>query len=178
MSIRQQAARVSEAIDTFSNFLGRTVSWLTLFMVITMFSVAVLRYVFNIGWIAMQESIIYMHACVFLLGAAFTLQQDGHVRVDIFYRGASIRYRALVDLLGSLFLLLPVCIFIFWSSWGYVSSSWALSEGSREAGGLPGVYLLKSTILLMAATVSLQGISIILKNLLILSNRSAESSRP
>lgn len=173
MSIRQQAARISGAIDRFNDILGRTVSWLTLLMVITMFTVAVLRYAFNIGWIAMQESITYMHACVFLLGAAFTLKQDGHVRVDIFYRGASIRYKALVDLLGCLLLLLPVCVFIFWVSWDYVSSSWALSEGSREAGGLPGVYLLKSTILLMAATMSLQGVSIILKNILILSDTSS-----
>ena len=93
-----------------------------------------------------------------MLGAAYTLRFDGHVRVDIFYRDFSARHKALVDLLGSLFLLLPVCIFLLWSSWGYVASAWSLREGSGEAGGLPYVYLLKTLIPLSAFLLILQGI--------------------
>ena len=174
MSMKHLAAATTRRIDSLNDLIGKSVAWLTATMVLTMFAIVVLRYGFNIGWIAMQESITYMHTCVFLLGAAYTLRHDGHVRVDIFYRKANGRFRAIVNLAGSLLFLLPMSIFIFWVSWDYVSSSWLLSEGSREAGGLPGVYLLKSTILLMASTICLQGFSIILKSLLILSGDASE----
>jgi TRAP-type mannitol/chloroaromatic compound transport system permease small subunit len=145
--------------DGLNERIGRAVAWLTLGMVLVTFAVVVLRYVFNVGWIAMQESVTYMHALVFLLGAAYTLRHDGHVRVDIFYRKMGPRAQAWVDLLGALLLLTPVCIAIIWVSWGYVASSWSLLEGSRETGGLPGVFLLKSTILAMAGLMILQGLS-------------------
>lgn len=160
--------RISTSIDQFSDACGRAIAWLTLFMVLTQFSVVILRYMFGIGWIAMQESILFMHGLVFLLGAAYTLRHEGHVRVDIFYQRLSRRGQALVDAGGTLILLLPVCGYIFWSSWGYVADSWQYFEGSREAGGLPGVFLLKSSILLMAGLFSLQGISMLLKNLVII----------
>ena len=160
--------RISSLIDNFSDACGRAIAWLTLGMVLTQFTVVILRYVFEIGWIAMQESILFMHALVFLLGAAYTLRHEGHVRVDIFYRRMSRKSQALVDVLGTLFLLLPVCGYIFWSSLVYVSDSWSLFEGSREAGGLPGVFLLKTSILLMAGFFSLQGLSMLLKNLIII----------
>jgi TRAP-type mannitol/chloroaromatic compound transport system permease small subunit len=163
--------RVTRLIDDFSDACGRAIAWLTLCMVLTQFAVVILRYVFEIGWIAMQESILFMHALVFLLGAAYTLRHEGHVRVDIFYRHLSRQAQALVDTLGTLFLLLPVCVYIFWSSWGYVTDSWHLLEGSREAGGLPGVFLLKTSILLMAGLFSLQGMSMLLKNLVIIFSR-------
>ncbi len=123
------------------------------------FAVVVLRYAFQLGWIAMQESILYLHASLFLLGAAYTLKHDAHVRVDIFYRSFSARGKALVDLLGALFLLLPVCGFLLWISWDYMATAWSLREGSRETGGLPYVYLLKTLIPLSAALLILQGIS-------------------
>lgn len=113
----------------------------------------------------MQESILFMHALVFLLGAAYTLKQDAHVRVDIFYRKLGTKGKAWVDLLGTLFLLMPVSLFIFWVSWDYVASSWSLLEGSREAGGLPGVYLLKSSILIMASLLLLQGLAMLMRSL-------------
>jgi TRAP-type mannitol/chloroaromatic compound transport system permease small subunit len=163
--------RVTRLIDDFSDACGRAIAWLTLCMVLTQFAVVILRYVFEIGWIAMQESILFMHALVFLLGAAYTLRHEGHVRVDIFYRHLSRQAQALVDTLGTLFLLLPVCVYIFWSSWGYVTDSWHLLEGSREAGGLLGVFLLKTSILLMAGLFSLQGMSMLLKNLVIIFSR-------
>ena len=145
-------------IERFIDWSGRTVSWLTLLMVIVTFIVVVLRYVFDIGWIALQESVTYMHAMVFLVGASWTLQQEAHVRVDIFYSRFSPRTKAWVDLGGSLLMLLPVMVFVAWISWAYVIDSWGVFEGSREAGGLPAVFLLKSLILVMAAMLILQAL--------------------
>jgi TRAP-type mannitol/chloroaromatic compound transport system permease small subunit len=145
-------------IERFIDWCGRTVSWLTLFMVLVTFIVVVLRYVFDIGWIALQESITYMHALVFLVGAAWAMQQQAHVRVDILYSRFSTRTRAWIDLLGSLLFLLPVMVFIAWISWEYVIDSWDVLEGSREAGGLPAVFLLKSLILVSAALLILQAL--------------------
>lgn len=161
-------ARIARRLDRLSEWTGRLIAWLTLGMVIVTFAVVVLRYLFSSGSIAMQESITYMHALVFMLGAAYTLRHDGHVRVDIFYQKFGPRGRAWVDLLGTLLLLLPVTLFIAWVSWEYVAASWALKEGSPEAGGLPGVYLLKSAIPAMAILMVLQGLSLALRSLLVL----------
>ena len=151
--------KLSHYFDQISEWTGRLVAWLTFAMVITTFVVVVLRYLFDFGSIALQESITFMHAMVFMLGAAYTLRHEGHVRVDIFYRRFGERGRAWVDLLGVLLLLMPVTLFISWVSWDYVVSSWSLLEGSREAGGLPGVFLLKSVIPLMALLLLLQGVA-------------------
>ena len=145
-------------IERFIDWSGRTVSWLTLLMVIVTFIVVVLRYVFDIGWIALQESTTYMHAMVFLVGASWAMQQQAHVRVDIFYSRFSTKTKAWVDLFGGLLLLLPVVTFIAWISWEYVISSWKVLEASREAGGLPGVFLLKSLILVLAIMLILQAL--------------------
>ncbi len=160
--------RIARLIDQLSEWTGRTIAWLILGMVIVTFAVVLLRYLFNIGWIAMQESITYMHALVFMLGAAYTLRHDGHVRVDIFYQKFSPKGRAWVDLIGTLLLLLPVTLLIAWISWEYVADSWELKERSREAGGIPGVYLLKTAIPLMALLLVLQGVSLALRSLLVL----------
>jgi len=149
----------SSRLDRLAELTGQATAWLTLVLVLVTFTVVVLRYAFQFG------SILYLHASVFMLGAAYTLRIDGHVRVDIFYRGFSARHKALVNLLGSLLLLLPVCIFLLWSSWGYVATSWSLHEGSREAGGLPYVYLLKTLIPLSALLLILQGVSQVLSSL-------------
>lgn len=167
--------RIANGIDLLSEWSGRLVAWLTLAMVLTTFTVVVLRYAFNIGWIAMQESVSFMHAIVFLVGAAYTLKHEGHVRVDIFYRGMSTRRRAIVDLLGTLLMLIPTSIFVLWVSWEYVAASWSLLEGSREPGGLPGVFLLKSVIPLMAALLLLQGVSILLRSVLALTGVEQDS---
>lgn len=151
--------KLASTIETLVDFSGRAVSWLALLMVIITFIVVVLRYLFDYGSIALQESVTYMHATLFLVGAAWTLQQNAHVRVDILYNRCSEKTRALIDLLGSLFLLMPLMLFIAWISWQYVVDSWGVYEGSREAGGLPGVFLLKSLILLMAALLVLQAIA-------------------
>ena len=117
----------------------------------------------------MQESALYLHAALFLLGAAYTLKKDGHVRVDIFYRGFSAKRKALVDLLGTLLLLLPVCGFLLWTSWDYVSTAWSIREGSQETGGLPYIYLLKTLIPVAVVLLIVQGISQILASLSLLS---------
>ena len=157
-----------QGLEAFNEGLGRAVSWLTLGMVLLTFLVVVLRYLFDLGWIAMQESVTYLHATVFLGGAAYTLRHDGHVRVDVFYQRFPPRAQAWVDLWGTLLLLMPVCGFIAWVSWDYVLQSWELGEGSREAGGLPGVYLLKGMILVMAASLVMQGVALLLRSLLTL----------
>ena len=128
---------------------GKVVAWLTLVMVLLAFAIVVLRYGLNLGWIWLQESVTYLHVTVFTVVAAWALQQDGHVRVDIFYATMSDKKRALVDLVGTLIFLVPFCIFILVTALPYVSSSWKLLETSREAGGLPMVFLLKSLILIM-----------------------------
>lgn len=129
-----------------------------------MFAVVVLRYGFDLGWIAMQESITYLHAAVFLLGSAYTYQQNGHVRVDVFYRRYSVKVKHIVDLLGCLLLMLPVASYIAITCWPYVMQSWQLLEGSREPGGLPFVYILKSFMLIFAIMMVLQAISEIIKH--------------
>lgn len=140
-------------------------------MVLVTFGVVVLRYLFDVGWIAMQESITYMHSMVFMLGAAYTLCRDGHVRIDIAYRRFGPRGRALVDLLGTLLLLLPTAGFILWIGWAYVAESWRVMEGSHEAGGLPGVFALKTLVLLMPALLILQGVAWAIRSLLTLLGR-------
>jgi len=159
-----------QTIDTITELLGKAVAWLTLLMVLLTFSIVVLRYGFNLGWIGMQESVLYFHGIVFMLGAAYTLKHDGHVRVDIFYQKYSPKQKALLNFFGSVILLLPVCIFIFFISLDYVLSSWNIMESSPEAGGLPLVYLNKSLILLLAITLSLQGLAEIVRNILMLSD--------
>lgn len=156
-----------QIINFINEWIGKTVSWLTLMMVITTFVIVILRYVFDSGWIAMQESVSYMHAMVFMLGAAYTLKHNAHVRVDIIYQHCSEKTKAWIDCIGALVLLMPVMGFIIWSSWEYVSDSWRIQESSRNSGGLPGVYLLKTIILCMAGLLILQSIALFLQNIAI-----------
>jgi TRAP-type mannitol/chloroaromatic compound transport system permease small subunit len=123
-----------------------------------------MRYVFDAGFIWVQESAVWMHAVAFMLGAAFTLRDDEHVRVDVFYRVMSARQQAWVDLLGVVLFLVPVCAFLAWKSFDFVVQSWRIGEVSRESGGLPFPFvpLLKSVLLLMPAGVALQGMSLFL----------------
>lgn len=165
-----------DLIDKFTTVIGRTIAWLTLAMVMLTFLIVVLRYGFNLGWIAMQESVLYLHGIVFMLGAAYTLQQDGHVRVDIFYQKFSEKKQALVNFLGGIFLLLPVCIFIFWVSLDYVLTSWQIMEKSPEAGGLPLVFISKSLILVFTICLLLQGIAEILRNLVKMIDKENDSA--
>jgi TRAP-type mannitol/chloroaromatic compound transport system permease small subunit len=161
-------------IDAFSEMSGRLVAWLTILMMIITCTIVVLRYGFSIGSIAMQESIGYLHATVFLLAMAFTLRRDGHVRVDIFYREFNHRQKAWVNALGSLVFLLPICGFMLITSWDFVANAWAVKEGSPNANGLPLVYLLKSLIPLAAILLALQGIAEVIRSVLTLTGPEAE----
>jgi len=156
---------LSKLLDAFSIRVGHAVSWLTLLMVIVTFVIVVLRYVFGTGLIWLQESLTWMHAAVFMLGAAYTLQREEHVRVDIFYRKMSEQQRAWVNLLGVLVFIFPMCAFFVYESVDYVAASWSLREVSRNSGGLsyPAVPLLKSVLVIMPVAVALQGLALLLR---------------
>ncbi len=149
----------AQKISTFNDWLGRTISWLTLIMVILTFVIVILRKFFDLGWIWLQESVTWMHACVFMLAAAYTLQNEDHVRVDIFYTRFSPKKKALINLCGSVFLLLPLCVFIIWSSFDYVAESWRIQETSWQSGGLSFLYILKSIVPITALLLLVQGVS-------------------
>ena len=158
-------------INLINKLIGETVSWLTLFMVLITFLVVVLRYGFNIGFIWMQESVRFMYAAVFLLCAGYTLLKNKHVRVDVLYLNLSERSKAIVDLFGSVFLLLPVCFVIFYYSWSYVINSWQQMEGSIEERGLHLVFIMKTFIWLFAILVSMQSLATIINSFIILKNK-------
>jgi TRAP-type mannitol/chloroaromatic compound transport system permease small subunit len=164
-------------IDQTTELIGKVVSILAILMVVVTCYIVIARYVFNTGSIAVQESVIYFNAILFMLSAGFTLKHNGHVRVDVFYGKASPRYKAWVDLFGSLFLLMPVAIFIMVASWDYVSSAFAIKEQSGEAGGLPWVYLLKGMIPVMSIVLIFQGIAEIIRNAFILFAPDSELAR-
>ena len=163
-----QIIRVAAAIDRVNTAIGRAASWCALAIVLIGFAVVLMRYVLGLGSIWLQESILYAHAALFLMAAAWTLKEGGHVRVDVFYADGSPRVKAWVDLLGVLLLLLPFCIAVTWFSWPYVSRSWSILERSRETSGLPLVFLLKTLIPLFALTLALQGISQAIKSIAML----------
>lgn len=150
---------VIQALDTFSRRVCQACSALSLVMVVVMLVIVVLRYGFQMGWIALQESVTYLHAAVFLLALGYTLQCDGHVRVDVFYRRFSPRKQAMVNFWGTLLLLIPVCGFLLYYAVPYAADSWALMETSKEPGGLPLVFVLKSLIPLGIGILLLQGVS-------------------
>ena len=166
--------QLQTVIDTGVKHLGQLIAWLSLIMVIVMTVVVILRHGFGIGWIAMQESVVYMHALVFMLGTAYTLNHDEHVRVDVFYQKFATKTKAWIDLIGTLVILLPVCAFIFAYSFDYVIASWEILEGSGEAGGIPGVFALKTLLLIMPITLGLQGIATGIKNIVIIVDGSAD----
>ena len=143
--------------------LGQAVSWLTLLMVVVTFCIVLLRYGFNMGWVWLQESVTYLHATVFMLAAAWTLRLDGHVRVDVLYRSLKPRTQAWVDLLGSVFLLLPTAGLLLWLSYDYAEKAWKLQEASRETDGLPFLYILKAVIPAASGLLVLQGAADILQ---------------
>lgn len=162
----QGLASLATAINRLNNSVGKWTAWLALTMVLVQFVVVVMRYIFGIGSIMMQESVIYMHGILFMAGAGYTLLHEGHVRVDIFYREASLRTKAVVDLLGAIFFLIPVSVLIWAYSWSYVLQSWSVLEGSKETSGIQGVFLLKTVILVFCGLMILQAISMIIASVL------------
>lgn len=155
-------------VDALNESIGRGVAWLTLAMVMIAFVVVIMRYVFSFGFVWLQESYVWLHGIVFMVGAGYTLLHDGHVRVDIFYRPADLRQKAWTNLLGVLLLMLPMILLVFFVSYDYVLNSWEILEESREAGGLPGLFLLKSVLWVFCVLVGLQGLSLAARSLLVL----------
>ena len=152
--------KISKFIDNFNKKVGKLFSWLLLLMVLLTCLIVVLRYLFNIGFIWMQELVRFFYAAVFLICAAYTLVEDAHVRVDIFYSKLSIKKKYIVNLIGSLIFLIPVCFITFYYSYSYVLNSWAQLEGSLEERGLHAVFILKSFIWIFSFMLLAQGISI------------------
>jgi TRAP-type mannitol/chloroaromatic compound transport system permease small subunit len=175
--MRNTIARIADAIDRTTAAIGRIAVWCSLYIVAAEFAVVVLRYALGIGSIRLQESVLYAHAGLFLLAAAWTLQQGGHVRVDIFYAQARPQTRALVDLFGAVVFLLPFAAALFVLTLPYVERSWLIFEGSPQPSGLPFVYLLKTVILIFAVLIGLQGVAQVFRAALTLSAPSRQQSR-
>ena len=154
---------ISKSIDTIIDAIGRSVSWLAALMVLITVTIVTLRYVFDQGAIALQESVVYLHGALFMLGIPYALKEDAHVRVDIFYARQAPKRKDLINLFGHLLFLLPVSGFIFYTSLPYVERSWRILEGSSEVGGIPGIFLLKTLIPVMAALLFAQGLAEIIR---------------
>ena len=167
--------KIAQHIDALNERVGKTIAWGALAATLITFLVVILRKGFDWGSIGLQEAALYFHALLFMAGAAYTFKHNGHVRVDIFYQKMTSKTKAWINLLGGLFLLLPLCVFIIWISTDYVTASWSQWEGSREAGGLPLVFVLKSFIPLFGLLLLLQGISSILRAWITITTNSAGS---
>ena len=150
---------LADRIDRLTTLVGRAVAWLALAIVLLQFALVVARYLFGLGSIWLTETVIYAHATLFMLAAAWTLKAGGHVRVDIFYAEASARTKAIIDLIGAVLLLLPFALVLVWLSVPYAARSWAILERSQESSGLPLVFLLKTLIPAFSLLMALQGIA-------------------
>ena len=163
-------ALLVRVICGLNTVLGYLFSWFSLGIVLVCFTVVVLRYAFSMGFVWMQDLYVWMNALMFTGIAGFTLLRNGHVRVDVFYRPASTRRKAMVDLFGSLFFIGPfVYVIVSWSL-PYVQRSWRFMESSQNMGGMPGLYVVKSFILVFAAVIALQAVAMALRSILVLTN--------
>lgn len=153
-------------IDTLNVWVGQMVAWVTALVVVVVFTDVVMRYWFGISFVFVQELEWHLFAVIFLMGAGYTLQRDGHVRVDIFYQRMGPRKQAWVNLLGVVFFLLPGCYLVISTSLGFVQNSFAVVEGSPDPGGIPCRFILKSCIPAGFILIALQGVSLGLKSLL------------
>ena len=157
--------KISTFINNLNLKIGEFFSWLLLSMVLLTCLIVILRYLFNIGFIWMQELVRFFYAAVFMLCAAYTLVENAHVRVDIFYSKMSEKNKNLVNILGSIFFLIPVCFITFFYSFSYVINSWMQLEGSLEERGLHAVFIMKTFIWLFSFMLFAQALSIILSNI-------------
>jgi TRAP-type mannitol/chloroaromatic compound transport system permease small subunit len=163
--------KASQLIDRINLRVGQAVAWLVLLVVLVQFVAVLLRYIFGVNFIEAQEMITIMHGLAFMLAAAWVLQNDKHVRVDIFYHDASPSNKAMINLAGSLLFLLPAMALIWFYAWPYVGESWRVFEGAPEAGFIRLRFLQKTAILAFALMMMMQGVSIILRSLLALNRR-------
>lgn len=161
-------------LDGISEHVGRTVSWLTVFMVLVVTLIVIMRYIFSIGFIWMQEIYVWAHGIVFMLGAGYTFLYDGHVRIDVFYRTASQTYKDIVNIVGCVIFVLPVCWVIFDKSIGYITRSYGVMETSAEAGGMPFLFMLKGMLWGFSILLSLQAVSLIVRSSLSIAGHKVE----
>lgn len=162
---------VIELLDHINKLTGQLVRWLVLFMMCAQFVIVLLRYVFGVSNIAMNESVLYMHAALFMLGAGYTLMTDDHVRVDIFYSKMTARGKAGIDVFGHLVLLIPAIMMLLYWSWPTVRNAWSIYEGAISVGGIPASFLLKTLIPAFCVLLLVQSISCLLRSLLTLNSR-------
>ena len=169
---------LTRSIDTFNEWVGRVAAWLVLIMVLIVFYSVITRYLFSINSVAVQELQWHLFALIFLLGAAYTLKHDEHVRVDIIYqsRWMNDRRRAWINLIGGCFLLIPFCLLVIITSYPFVYTSIISGEGSPDPGGLPYRFLLKAAIPIGFGLLMLQGIADSLTHLLYLLGESKDSN--
>ncbi len=151
------ASGQARRLERINEAVGRAAAWLLVAMLGVQFVTVLLRYVFSVSHPALSESVWYLHGLLFTLAAGYALKHDAHVRIDVFYAKVSERRRAWINLAGSLFLLLPVCILTLWLSSSYVINSWRVLEGSIERSGLPLVFALKTAIWAYAGLLAVQG---------------------
>ena len=156
-------SKLADLLDGVSRVTARAVRWLALLMVLIQFGIVVGRYVFGVNSIAVQESVLYLHATLFMLGAAYTLLVDKHVRVDIFYAQASEAAKRRIDIFGHLFLLIPSMLVLAYWSWPSVRNSWAILEGPISVGGIKAVFLMKSLIPAFCVLLILQSVALLLR---------------
>ena len=166
------------AVERLNDWVGRGVAWLALGTVLACFAAVYLRYALNTNFTWLQESYIWQHAIVIVVGAGFTMMSGGFVRVDIFYGRMSPRRRAMVDLGGTLLLLAPFMLVLWNAFFPFVSRAHAVDEGSPNAGGLPNWWILQGTLLAMVVLVSLQGAALAARSLLVLGGREEFASKP
>jgi|TARA_B000000441_G_scaffold74754_1_gene50544 TRAP-type mannitol/chloroaromatic compound transport system permease small subunit len=159
---------IANLFDNINRYTGYLCAFLVVLMTVNVFIVVFLRYLFGISFIWLQETYVWMHAYIFMVGAGFTYLNDAHVRIDIIYRSSSKVYKAIVDLVGNIFLLMPF-LYIIWSySFPFVYKSFQINEVSREAGGLPMLFLLKAAILIFAFLLFIQALSKLINNFIII----------
>ena len=159
--------KIINYLESVNQVVGHTVKWFALLMVLLQFVIVVLRYVFGISYIFINEGVLYLHAFLFMLGAGYTLLVDKHVRVDIFYSRRTERGKALTDLFGHLFFLLPSMSILIYYSWPSVYDSWSILEGPVSVGGIPASFLLKSLIPSFCVLLIIQCLANILKDIII-----------
>lgn len=155
-------------VDGLSDKIGHLVGWITTLMVLIVFYDTVMRYAFNKGNVALQELEWHLFAIIFLIGAAYTLKESGHVRVDILYVNLSKKTQAWIDFLGVFVLLIPFSVMVILSTKGFIMNSWAIREISPDPGGLPARYILKAMIPLGFSLLIVQGLSEAAKNFMVI----------
>lgn len=162
--MKKKLSYLAQKMNKINDITAQIVSWFTLAMVVLLALNILSGWLFKFNSILVTELITWMHSAIFLLATAYTLNKDEHVRVDIFYRKMSVKKKAIVDLLGTVFFLIPISLFILWSSWSYIILSWRLNEQSPEAGGMPAIFILKSLLIIMPVLLIFESFNQLIKN--------------